>query len=226
MALYPVQILLLLTLIAEDKALNITLLKFESTHSCRKDFLVENEDFMFFVYEFTGSSAIYGHDAFTGPKIYHTRYSSTVPHNPCNVFEVVTPFCQDKLGVPFQCSCFELTAGDHYRTEFNMTALVDFSKESVWLQWPGPPPINSVNTTLPEIRAKCPPPIVTLQKIQAKPSCSRKGFSVVLGGSTTISFEISKSTKHYIYDSKLGPELNVESRDGVHRHLNATVPRS
>ncbi|RUS72751.1 hypothetical protein EGW08_019486 [Elysia chlorotica] len=156
MALCTLQFLLLFIFIQGAKAQTITLLKFEPSFKCSNDFLVENEDYIFFEYEFTGGSSTYGHDAFTGPKIYHTIASSTVLHNPCNVFEVVNPICQDKLGVPFQCSCFELTAGSHYRTEFNMTALVDFSRESVWLQWPGPPPINSENTTLPEIRDACP----------------------------------------------------------------------
>ncbi|KAK3762846.1 hypothetical protein RRG08_014171 [Elysia crispata] len=71
----------------------------------------------------------------------------------CDGFELGTDACVDHAGQADQCSCVEVTNGSVYRFRLNLTARTQ-SEQSVWLEWPGPPPIMSKIHVLPKVKAE------------------------------------------------------------------------
>ena len=70
----------------------------------------------------------------------------------CTAFDLVTSKCTNRKGEPNSCSCTEVTPNIEYRFTLNLTAYTYFSRQEVWMEWPGPPKIVSVHYQFPEIR--------------------------------------------------------------------------
>ena len=69
----------------------------------------------------------------------------------CGGFELGTDACVDHAGQADQCSCVEVTNGSVYLFRVNLTARTQ-REQSVWLGWPGPPPIMSKIHILPKVK--------------------------------------------------------------------------
>ncbi|KAK3734801.1 hypothetical protein RRG08_063647 [Elysia crispata] len=138
----------------KNGAQTITSIKFEPSFVCSSEFLVAGQDYTVIEYEVAGSNSTYPlNDAFSGPQFYFTTTTSNNAISPCSGFDLGTNACTDRTGEPNSCSCFEIISGSFYRLSLNLTADLTFSRQALWLVWPGPPPIPSENHTLPEVRA-------------------------------------------------------------------------
>ena len=70
----------------------------------------------------------------------------------CTAFDLVTNKCTNRKGEPNSCSCTEVTPNVEYRFTLNLTAYTYFSRQEVWMEWPGPPKIVSLHYQFPKIR--------------------------------------------------------------------------